>query len=599
MYKINDFLEIKSARGGTFSPGGDKVAFLSNGTGTFQLYLVDRAGGRPRRLTDYADSLAPQICFSPVKEEIIFGKAQGGDEKYQIYLYNVVARQAHPLTNRLDSIYRWGGWSRDGKFITYASNERNGKDFDVYVMDVASGSARLIFDQGGWCDALGFSPSGRWVVVKQQRTFVDNDLYTVDLRTSEIELLTPHQGLAQYHSVRWRSDERGFFFISNEGRDLAGLSFYDRKKKKSEFVLTPAWELEGIALTKDAEVLAVISNEVGYGALTLYDASSRRHLPNQNFPKGQVAGLRWSNDSQYLVFSFQSATRNSDIWIWSRLENKCWPLTKSPSAVPAEALVEPELIHYESFDGLSVPAFIFWPKKVFGPWPAIVNIHGGPEGQYCPYFDALTQYFVYRGYAVVAPNVRGSSGYGKRYLALDDREKRMDSIKDLEFLHKYLAHSGKINPQKIALMGASYGGYMTLAGLAFQSDLWAAGVDIVGVSNMVTFLENTSAWRRAVREAEYGYLKTDKKFLESISPLNFIDNIKAPLFIIHGKNDPRVPLSEAEQMHQQLKKRGLKTELLVYDDEGHGLAKLKNRLDAYPKIAEFLGTCLRPIDSLK
>ncbi len=200
---------------------------------------------------------------------------------------------------------------------------------------------------------------------------------------------------------------------------------------------------------------------------------------------------------------------------------------------------------------------------------------------------------MYCGYAVVAPNVRGSSGYGKKYLALDDIKNRMNSVKDLEYLHKFLEQDNRIDGDKVALMGSSYGGYMTLAGLTFHPELWAAGVDVVGFSNLVSFLENTSSYRRAVREAEYGYLATDRKFLESISPLNFIENIKAPLLIIHGANDPRVPLSEAEQIYNKLKKSGKKVELLVYQDEGHGLKKLKNRLDAYPKIVDFLDSVLK------
>ena len=225
--------------------------------------------------------------------------------------------------------------------------------------------------------------------------------------------------------------------------------------------------------------------------------------------------------------------------------------------------------------------------------PAIFWIHGGPEDQYRPIFNSMIQYFVYRGYAVIAPNVRGSSGYGKEYIGLDDRRKRMDSVKDLVSLHKYIQKREEIDGTKIALLGGSYGGFMVLAGLTFFPYLWAAGVDIVGIANFVTFLENTSVWRRALREAEYGYLDTDREFLGSISPANSIENIQAPLFIIHGANDPRVPLSEAQHIYKRLQELGRKAELIVYDDEGHGLAKLKNRLDAYPKVADFLDCYLR------
>lgn len=591
-YSIQDFLEIKLAVCGSFSPDGSKIVFLSNLTGTLQLYLIPRAGGDFEQITFYDESLAFAV-FSPVKDEIIFGMGNGGDEKIQFYIYDVATKSIRPITNKPDFIYRWGGWSRDGKKITYSSNEKNGTDFDIYVMEIESGKIKMVFGHGGWCDSFGFSPNSKEIVVRKQHTFLHHDLYLVNLESGGIKLLTSHEDKAEYGMPWWLPDESGFLFTSSETKDLVGLSFYDIKQGKSEYILTPDWNLVEISLSPDGKKLAVVLNEDGYGKLTVYNTETLTPIKDQSFPVGIISRTCWSRDGKYLLFNFESATKNSDIWVWSNDDNKYWQLTHSPRRMPEEIFVEPELICYESFDGLSIPAFIFMPKNKDGNMPAIVYIHGGPEGQYRPGFNPLMQYFVYRGYAVIAPNVRGSSGYGKKYLALDDIEKRMESVVDLEFLHKYLKNRGEINPRKIALMGGSYGGYMTLAGLTFSPDLWAAGVDIVGISNLVTFLENTSSWRRALREAEYGYLKTDRKLLESISPINFIQNIKSPLLIIHGKNDPRVPLSEAEQIHRQLRERGMKSEILVYEDEGHGLAKLKNCLDAYPKVADFFDYYLR------
>ena len=226
--------------------------------------------------------------------------------------------------------------------------------------------------------------------------------------------------------------------------------------------------------------------------------------------------------------------------------------------------------------------------------PVIVSIHGGPEVQARPIWSAVNVYWVSRGFAVAVPNVRGSTGYGKRYEHLDDRHKRPDSVRDLASLHGWLAASETVDASRVALAGGSYGGYMALAGLAFHPELFAAGVDIVGISSLVTFLENTSVWRRAFREREYGYLATDREFLEQASPITHAGRIRAPLFIVHGANDPRVPLSEAQQLHAELERRGVPSELLVYDDEGHGLQKLKNRLDAYPRVADFLERVLEP-----
>lgn len=593
-YQIEDFLEIKSSTNASFSPDGNQIAFLSNLSGVNQIYLISRNGGETEQLTDYKEPVS-FAYFCPTKNEIIFGMAKGGNEKTQFFIFNIASKSVHPVTNQPEAIHRFGAWSYDGKFITYSSNVRNGTDFDIYVMEIETGISRLVFNEGGWCDSLGFSPTGKKVVVRKRHTFQYHDFYIINLENGNIELLTPDKEKTTLGFPDWLPNESGFFFTSNKERDFDGLSFFDLKVKNSRYVLAPQQEVEGISMTLDGQNLAVTINEGGYRTLTIYDTSSFKPLLNQSFSKGLISGLQWSSDGKYLAFTFSSATKNADVWIWSKDENKHRQLTHSPSLIPEEVFVEPKLVHYPSFDGLQIPAFIFLPKvnSKLNKLQTIVYIHGGPEGQYRPGFDSLIQYFVYSGYAVVAPNVRGSSGYGKKYLALDDIEKRMDSVTDLQYLHEFLEQDGRIDSNKVVLMGASYGGYMTLAGLAFYPELWAGGVDIVGFSNLVSFLENTSPWRRAMREAEYGYLATNRKFLESISPLNFIENIKVPLFIIHGANDSRVPLSEAEQIYMKLKEIGKKAELLVYQDEGHSLGKLKNRLDAYPKIVDFLDSVLK------
>lgn len=347
--------------------------------------------------------------------------------------------------------------------------------------------------------------------------------------------------------------------------------------------------MDGLTLSKDGKLLLAVVNEDGYSKPKLYDARTLRQIPDFNLPLGLIFDVRWSNDSQYFAFSRESNAANADVWIWPRKENKSRQFVASPSRVPQESLVESNLVRYRTFDGKQIPSFVFLPRNIEDKKvPAVIVIHGGSEGQSRPMFDPLVQYLLYRGYAVVVPNVRGSSGHGKTYLGLDDREKRMDSVRDLEFLYRALEQREDIDPKKIALFGASYGGYMVLAGLAFQPHLWAAGVDIIGISNLTTFLQNTSSWRRALREAEYGYLDHDQEILKELSPINSIENVRAPLFIIHGANDPRVPLSEAKQMAERLKMLGREVELLVYPDEGHGLEKLKNRIDAYPKVAAFL-----------
>lgn len=591
-YTIKDFLNIKSAVGGSFSPDDKSIIFAANITGTDQLYIMSAEGGAPEQLTSFDEPIR-SLSFSPVNNEIVFGLDSKGNEKTQLYILDLKTKKTKPLTNNPEYMYGFGGWSYDGRYIAFNSNERNGKDFDVYIMDLKTKEKSLMYSEGGANSGIGFSPDGNWLVVGKFNSSADQDIFLMNLSTKEVEHVTKHEGSAQYGSTQWLPDSSGFFIGTSEGRDLAALSFYNLSKKEMKHVLDLNHELERVSISRDGKHLILLTNNEGYRDINIYETSNLKPIEKQDFPEGLVGGSQWSNDSKRIVFSLSNYSMSSDVWVWSLEDNKYERLTKSESGVSEAIFVKPELIHYESFDGLRVPAFIYRSKVESGKKsPVVVSIHGGPASQARPGFASVTQYLVHNGYTVVVPNVRGSSGYGLKYMALDDIEKRMDSIKDLEYLHKKL-DSMDFDMNRAALMGGSYGGFMVLAGLVFQPDLWAAGVDIVGISNFVTFLKNTSPYRRALREVEYGYLGKDDEFLESISPSNYIDKIKAPLFIVHGANDPRVPLSEAEQIVEKLKKAGRPVDLLVYEDEGHGLSKLKNRLDAYPKITDFLDRHLR------
>lgn len=592
-YTIQDFLEVKSAGAPSFSPDASKIAYISNMTGTSQLYLVSAEGGDPEQLTDYPDAIA-FARFSPADNKIIFGKSAGGNEQTQFFILDVDTREIKDLTTRPDVRHDFGGWSRDGKQICYVSTERNGQDFDVYVMDIQTLEKKLIFDRGEWCQALGFSPKGTYVLVGQSHSSFDNDGYLCDVLTGEIRHLTPHEGNVIHANPRWLPDESGFFLTTNEGREYMGASKYTLSEKRFSDVLTPDWDIDGLAIDTEGKTLAAIVNEDGYYRARFYDPytfEERRY----DLPSGNISTTHFSQDGKKLALVVGDSRHTSDVWVLDLETDRNHQVTHSPQGVPPEAMVEPELIRITSFDGLSVPAFIYRPRDIpqGAKLPVILNIHGGPESQYQPGLAPIIQYFVYCGYIVVAPNVRGSSGYGKTYMALDDVEKRMDSVKDMVSLRDYLKNEPDVDSKKIVLMGGSYGGFMVLAGLAFYPELWAAGIDIVGIGNFVTFLENTAAYRRALREAEYGSLEHDREFLERISPFNSAEKIVAPLFVIHGANDPRVPLSEAEQVVSKLKGLGRDVDMLIYADEGHGLAKLKNRLDAYPKMIAFLQRVLR------
>ncbi len=591
--EMKDFLETRSSHGYSLNHDDSLISFLNNDSGVSQLYLYSFKDNTKKQLTSYDNAISFGE-FSPKENKLIFGMAEGGNENTQLYLLDMDTDTTILLTDKKAVQYKFGGWSYDGVSIMYAHNERNGTDFDIVIMNVKTGEVRTVFDQGGFCNPAGFSPDDRYAVIVKSYASYNRDLYLVDLNDDTTTLLTKHEGNAKYSMPHWLTDSSGFFVRTNENQDMVGVAFHDLKTNERTYRLNLKWECDELSLSEDGTQLAVVMNEDGYGTVELYNVSNFQILPHCEFPKGIMHGVQWSHDGKRLMFEYNNAKHNNDIYSWSQENNEITRITHSLCALNPEDLIEPELIHFPSFDGLEIPAFLYLPpingdQKI----PVIVNVHGGPEGQDRPTFIALTQYFLHQGYAVVRPNVRGSSGYGEKYMALDDREKRMDSVKDLEYLHKYLSNRSEIDSTKIALMGASYGGYMVLAGLAFQPNLWAAGIDIVGISHLGNFLRNTSSYRRAMREAEYGYLDTDNEFLERFSPLNSVDKIKAPLMVIHGANDPRVPLSEAQQIVDSLKARHVDVQFLVYDDEGHGLAKLKNRLDAYPKVAAFLDEHLK------
>jgi dipeptidyl aminopeptidase/acylaminoacyl peptidase len=592
-YTIKDFLEVKSSFAPTFSPDGSQIAYLSDLTGTYQLYLISSDGGESVQLTDFSDPVS-SAGYSPTEDIIVFAKAEGGNENTQIFSLDPGTKEVTQLTNNKEVRYNPGGFSYDGKLLSFSSNERNGKDFDVYVMDMETREIRCVYDRGGWAAPSGFSRQGTYLVIQVFDSNVNNDTYLCTLSTGEIEHLTPHEGNMLQGALRWLPDESAFYMTMDEGREFMGLARYSMAERKFEYVLTPEWDIEGTTLQRDGKYFEVAINEDGYSKVSIYDPYTLEQLPHA-VPAGEVSGAKFSSDGKYMVFSLTDARKTSDIWLLNMETNTCSQLTVSPQGVPPKVLVDPELVRFSSFDELPVPAFIYWPRdiKPGKQVPVVINIHGGPEAQARPALALVTQFLVHSGYAVVVPNVRGSTGYGKTYESLDNIEKRIDSVKDIVALRDYLSTFSQIDLDRIALLGGSYGGFMVLAGLAFYPELWAAGIDIVGIVNFETFLENTASYRRALREVEYGSLETDRDLLKSISPLNSIENVTAPLFVIHGANDPRVPLSEAEQAVSRLKELGREVELIIYPDEGHGLAKLKNRLDAYPKMVSFLEKVLQ------
>jgi len=609
-YTIERYLNVRSSSSPTFSPTGDRVAFLTNITGTPQVWKIDAPGGWPEQMTFYSDRV-DFVRWSPRGDGLIFAKSSGGDENAQLFWLSGDGSRIRALTNAPAVRHNFGGWSHDGRKISYASNKRNKDYFDVYVMDVSTGREELIRRQDGSNSAVAWSFDDFSLVVSHanEKLSLDNDLYLVDTRTKREIHLTPHRGAAQFGDVYFTPSGRSIIFGTNDKREFYSLARMDLATKKVTLLDDAPWDLAATAISKDGSLFAYTINHEGFSELHVREmkdldgppAGSRKAkgAPIELPGKGVVTGLDFSGDNRKLAFIFSGSRYNADVWLYDLEAGRLARVTHNSTAgIPRASFIEPQLIRYKTFDGRQIPAWYYRSTRGAGgeanrPTPVIVSVHGGPEAQEQPGFNAVYQYFLSRGYAILAPNVRGSTGYGKTYTHLDDVRKREDSVKDLAAAVAWLKGEGGADPRRIAVMGGSYGGYMTLAAVTLYPDLWAAAVDTVGIASFETFLKNTSGYRRKLREVEYGSLERDIAFLRSVSPQRKVDRIKTPLMVIHGKNDPRVPYTEAEQIVKALRDRGAPVEYKLFDDEGHGIVKLSNRLVVYPLVADFLDRHMR------
>ncbi|WP_254525259.1 S9 family peptidase [Natrinema caseinilyticum] len=619
-YDIERYLNVRSAYGASFGPEGEQLSFLMDTTGTSQVWTLESARAWPEQRTFFEERVT-FASWSPERSELIFGMDEGGNERAQLFRLDATTGEITNLTAMPDAKHRWGGWSDDGDRFAFTSNRRDESVFDVYVQgrDETGEDARLVYEGDGWLSLAGWSPDDSRLLVSQAYSNFDQDLYVLDLEADvpDLECVTPHEGDVRYQSANWAPDGEGIYFVTDRGgrgdeteggartdADTLYLAYLDldggmRSDPEAGGIRTVmdgnGWNVDGIALDDDTGRFVCSRNVEGYTELTVgeFDAGDPTEyetFPEPDLPGGISGGVSFDPDAERFALSTAGDTVNTNVFVVDIETGEAKRWTSAPTAgIPRESFDESELVHVESFDGLEVPGFLSLPDDLeAGNTPVIVDIHGGPESQRRPSFSSVKQYFLDRGYAYFEPNVRGSSGYGAEYAALDDVEKRMDSVADIEACVEWLAAHPAIDPDRIAAKGGSYGGFMVLAALTEYPDLWAAGIDIVGIANFVTFLENTGDWRRELREAEYGSLAEDREFLADISPINTVENIEAPLFVLHGENDPRVPVDEAEQIADRAAEHGVPVRKLIFDDEGHGFSKLENRIEAYSAIADFL-----------
>ncbi len=567
---IRRYLQIRGASSPAWLDGGDRLAFVTAITGLPQLWAVAADGGWPDQLTFEAERVTA-VLANHDGSRLAFERDRGGNERSGLHL----AEPDRPVTHDPDAIHRLGAFAPDGDRLAFCHTGRNGVDFDVAVTDLVTGTRRELARIGGWCQVRDWGPAG--ILVARARTPFDHDLFLVDPQTGAVRPLTRHTGEVQYGSA-CLLDDGSVLCACDAGSEFARLALIDDDGPPT-FLTPDDADVDEVAVHEARRAWVV--NDAGWGRLVV-DGE-----PVEELPEGIPTGLAFSPDGGRLAFALVRPDEPADVWVL-HLEGTGPPrrpaarVTRSSRAgLPVDALRAPELRHVTSFDGLDVPFLLYGPAEA----PTLLWVHGGPESQERPALNPVIQYFRARGLTVAAPNVRGSTGYGRTYHHLDDVERRLDAVSDLAVLARSL---GAERGVPVGVMGGSYGGYMTLAAVTEHPTLWRAAVDVVGIANFVTFLERTGAYRRALREAEYGSLEHDRALLERLSPLRKVDDVRAPLLVIHGANDPRVPVEEAEQIVAAVRARGGVVEYLRYEDEGHGIVRLPNRNDANTRVAAFL-----------
>ncbi|KQL49806.1 peptidase S9 [Brevibacillus choshinensis] len=583
---IMDYLQVKSAYQMKVVPQKREITFLSKQTGIAQLWRWNEQWQTSEQVTFLPDRVV-EVEHSPCGTKTLVGMDNKGDERQQFFLLKDNGAVVKPLTDAPEYFHYFGGWSSCGEKIAWSSNRRHPRCFDIFVQDVESGVYEEVYRYDGRCDPIGWLPNGTGLIFSVQETNIDNALYLLDLRTKQAEKLLICEKQARFHSLQLTKDGQvGFVVTDRDDNTMALCRFSLSDGAMEKFAHVEKWDIEEVKLSPDESWLAFTINEGGRSTLALYSLADHRWENAEGVPSGVIQSVSWLTEDQ-LAFTLKSPILPGDVWTYTLSEKSSTRVTSIGRAEAIEeTLVDPEMCTFTSFDGLEVPYFLYAKEKT-GKNPVVVYVHGGPESQIRAEYHPVFQYLANQGFTVVAPNVRGSMGYGRQYVQLDDRRKRMDSVADLAWLVKDLSKKETVDPEAIGIMGRSYGGFMVLAALTHYPDLWAAGVDIVGISHFRTFLENTGEWRRKLREVEYGYLGEDNDFFEDIAPLNHSDKIKAPLLVFHGRNDTRVPVSEAEQLVADMKYRGQQVDLHIFEDEGHFTEKLDNHITLNQKITQF------------
>lgn len=598
-YTIEQFMNTSAMFGASFAPDERTVLVTSDRSGVFNVWEVPAQGGAPRQVTTSTTDGIFAVGFVPGERRFIYSQDRGGNENDHLYLQATdgTVRDLTPGDSLKAAFY---DWSADDKSFFFGTNARDRRYFDVFQMPVATLAPRELFrDTVGY--TLGaISGDGRWLALTRELTTQNNEMYLRDNRSGEIRHISSHTGDVQHAPQAFSPDGRYLYFLTNEGNDFQYLARYALATGVRDTVERADWDVMYAYFSKHGKYLVVGINNDARTEIRVYEAATHRRVPIPTPPAGDVTGVAVSPSEARMAFYVNGARSPSNLFVMDLARGTARQLTQNLSPdLDATNLVDAQVVRYASYDGVQIPSLLYRPQQVGAGdrAPAVLWIHGGPGGQTRVGYSAFVQYLANHGYVVLAVNNRGSSGYGKAFNQMDDRRHGEADLDDLVWSKRYLATTGYVDTVRVGIIGGSYGGYLTLAGVTFRPDVFAVGVDFFGISNWVRTLRSIPPWWESFRAALYTEMgdpgSLDSVRLYRISPLFHADQITKPVLVLQGANDPRVLKVESDQIVEAVRQRGGVAEYVVFPDEGHGFIKKENNIKAYRTALEFLDHYLR------
>ena len=596
-YSIEEFLESTSYGGGSFSPDNSKVLVRSNETGIFNAYALPVGGGEPVRLTDSTtDSIFPSTYF-PNDERFLFSSDQGGNELRHVYVQSPDGTVTD-LTPGEGFLAGFAGWAQDDQSFFIQSTERDRRFYDLWEYRIDDYSRELVFQNDDGYFIGPVAPDGRHIALVKIQTTLDSDLYLLERASGHVTHLTPHDGDVSNSPGPFSPDGSGLYYLTDAGNEFVYLMRYDFAQGTREQVLQVDWDVSYAQFSKHGKYFVVGINNDARTELRLYDAATMEPIALPTPANSNVTSVRFSADESLMAFYASSSRTPSDLFVYDMVGGEPRQLTRSLNvAIEPGALVDGEVVRFASYDGVEIPGILYKPQQASetNKVPALVWVHGGPGGQSRVGYSYQIQYFINHGYAVYAINNRGSSGYGKTFYAMDDRKHGDADLDDCVASKQMLIDTGWVDPDRIGIIGGSYGGYMVLAALTFRPETFAVGADYFGISNWYRTVNSIPAWWTAQRDAleqEMGEFD-DEEFFKAKSPLFHAEQIVRPLIVLQGTNDPRVLQIESDQIVEAVRANGVPVDYVLFDDEGHGFVKKENQAEAAKRVLAFLDEHLR------